>query len=372
MPFDSSFSDDPVAWLARMRPDEPVYFFSPARLRATAEAFLQGFPGQVTYAVKANPDPLVLDTLIGAGLDGFDVASPAEMALVQGRAPRARLNYHNPVRSAAEIAEARRRGVASWSVDRMGELDKLGDITGCEIAVRLALPVKGAVYDFGSKFGAPPELTVALLRAVAARGGFPAITFHPGTQCEDPAAWASYIAAAAGLAGQAGVTLVSLNVGGGFPAHRHGTAPDLSRIFDTIRAAARAAFDPVPPLVCEPGRGLVAEAFTLALRVRAAGDGAVFLNDGIYGGLSEWRDLGPASRITVLAPDGQARGGPVQPMTVFGPTCDSLDRLSDRVALPASLAEGDYLLFAASGAYAAALSTSFNGYGARRIVTVLR
>ncbi len=375
MVLQQAFETDPARWLAAERPDEPVFFYDPAQLAAQAARFLRGFDGQVTYAVKANPDPMVLEALHRAGVGAFDVASPEEMALVRQIAPGADLHYHNPIRARSEIALARRFGVSSWSVDRLSELDKLGEIRGTEIAVRLKLPVSGAVYDFGSKFGADPVPAAALLRAVADRGGVACMTFHPGTQCRDPQAWISYIAAAAEVARVAGVTLHRLNVGGGFPAFRNAPAPDLEAIFDAI-ASARAAFfgDAGPALVCEPGRAMVAEAFELALQVKAldAQTDVVFLNDGIYGGLSEWRDLHPSQRITVLSPEGLRRHGTPRACTVFGPTCDSLDRLSDTVHLPADLRTGDYLLFHACGAYSTALATRFNGYGAKRIVTLQR
>ncbi|SMX49597.1 type III PLP-dependent enzyme [Maliponia aquimaris] len=373
MVLQQAFHSDPARWLAREQPDEPVFFFDPRRLHAAAREFIDGFPGEVTYAVKANPDPSVIEGLVAAGMQAFDVASPDEMALVRSVAPKARLHYHNPVRSRAEIAAARAFGITSWSVDRMAELDKLGPIEGVEIAVRLKLPVAGAVYDFGSKFGASPDAAEALLRAVAARGGLPSMTFHPGTQCRSGAAWAAYIRACGEIAARAGVTLHRLNVGGGFPAFREAPAPDLPALFETIRHAADEAFDGTPPaLVCEPGRAMVAEAFELGLQVKARDGDAIFLNDGIYGGLSEWRDLGPSTRITALATDGTPLRGEIRATAVFGPTCDSLDRLSDRVDLPCDLAEGDFLLFQACGAYSTALVTRFNGYGVRRIVTLMR
>ncbi|ETW11166.1 Orn/DAP/Arg decarboxylase 2 [Roseivivax marinus] len=362
---------DPVADLVRRAPDRPVLYFEPAALHAAAARFRAGFPGEVTYAVKANPAPEVVETLAAAGLAAFDVASPAEMTLVRGIAPGAVLHYHNPIRSTAEIAEGLRHGARSWSVDRPGELRKLDGLpTGTEIAVRLKLPVPGAAYDFGSKFGAVPAEAAELLRAVAARGFTPSLTFHPGTQCPDGAAWARYIHAAADVARAAGVTLHRLNVGGGFPSRRDAAAPDLEAIFRAIAEATAAAFDRRPALVCEPGRALVADAVTLALRVKAAEDDTVFLNDGVYGALGEWRDLPAPGRIGVHGPDGKPRSGTARERIVFGPTCDSVDRLPTTLPLPEDLCEGDWLVVPGMGAYAGALVTGFNGYGARDVVTL--
>ncbi len=364
----------PQAHMARTAPDTPTLYFAPAQLRRTAALFTEHFPGLVTYAVKANDAAMVLDNLVAAGLDCFDVASPAEMAMVRAACPGAVLHYNNPVRSAAEIAAAKDFGIASWSIDCRGELDKLGDLpAGTEISVRLRLPVKGAAYDFGAKFGADPEEAATLLAEVARRGLVPAICFHPGTQCADPEAWAAYIAASAEVARRAGVTLARLNVGGGFAAHRGaGPAPCLHSIFARIASATEAAFGAqAPKLLCEPGRAMVAEAFALGLRVKALRpDGSIFLNDGIYGALAEARDMGTPERLRVLSPEGQARTGTPQPRAAFGPTCDSLDRLPAPLALPADMAEGDHLLIYGMGAYSSALATRFNGFGPGETITV--
>jgi ornithine decarboxylase len=56
---------------------------------------------------------------------------------------------------------------------------------------------------------------------------------------------------------------------------------------------------------------------------------------------------------------------------VFGPTCDSLDRLPDGLPLPADSQTGDYVLFPGLGAYSSAMSTQFNGYGLSDVATVI-
>jgi len=364
---------NPAAHIARNRPDRALFYFSPPQLQANARRFVDGFAGLVTYAVKANASEEVLANLVAAGITSFDIASPQEMYAVRALCPGAVLHYNNPVRSTEEVAVAKAMGVASCSVDCSGELAKLSALPRkTEVAVRLALPVGGAAYDFGEKFGAAPDAAADLLRQVAEMGFTPAITFHPGTQCADPSAWGAYIHAAADVARAAGVPLRRLNVGGGFAAHRDGTAPDLGAIFDHIDRATYAAFGPqAPGLVCEPGRAMVAEAFTLATRVKSVrGKAAVYLNDGIYGGLFEARDIGCGDRIRVLSPEGMPRTGRPLPRTVFGPTCDSLDRLPGQVPLPDTISEGDYVLFDGMGAYSRSLATRFNGYGPDETVTV--
>jgi ornithine decarboxylase len=374
--------DNPADVIRHLAPEHPVMVFAPTVLQDRARQFIQGFPGLVTYAVKSNPDEAVIQNLVAAGIQGFDVASPFEIDLIGRMAPHAARHYHNPVRARSEIAHAVSVGITSWSVDSKSELDKLfeqvpttiGD-KGVEISPRFKLPVLGAAYDFGSKFGASPELAAELLTEVARRGYVPSLTFHPGTQCTDPIAWESYIRVAKDICDMAGVAAVRLNVGGGFPSHRViGVEPDLESIFQEIGDTATEMFgENSPALVCEPGRGLCADAYALITRIKGIRDETdVFLNDGVYGGLAELPIVGNIDRIEVLSPDGTPRTGESNGRVIFGPTCDSVDRLPGELGLPDDAVEGDYVIFHGAGAYSTVTNTRFNGFGAMTSATVMQ
>ncbi|UWR31134.1 type III PLP-dependent enzyme [Sulfitobacter sp. W002] len=367
-------SATPAAYLAKHSPDAPVLFLAPSVLQATARRFQADFDGLVTYAVKANDRPEVLSNLVAAGITTFDVASPAEMAAVRAVCPQAVLHYNNPVRSAAEVQAGIAAGVYSWSIDDMSELAKLRDVPrDNEVAVRFALPVKGAAYDFGSKFGAAPEQAADLLRAVVEMGFTPSMCFHPGTQCNDPQAWVQYVHAAADILHAAGVSIKRMNIGGGFAVDRGFDAPDHRAVFAAVKAALAESFGTdAPSLLCEPGRAMVADAAVLATRIKGMRNAGrtVFLNDGIYGGLPDLRDMGLSGLVDVVGPEGALRQGAPTPRVVFGPTCDSLDRLPDGLPLPEDAQTGDYLLFGGMGAYSIAMSTAFNGYGLAGITLV--
>jgi len=366
---------NPIAYLTSAKPENPVHFFCPELLQTQAKRFLAGFPGLVTYAIKSNPSEEVLTNLIAAGVRGFDVASPAEIRTMRRLAPDADLHYNNPVRTRSELKVALENGVCSYAVDRMSELLKLAEIVpskGVEVAVRFKLPVRGAYYDFGAKFGAHPDDAVDILQKVVELGYTPALNFHPGTQCEEPAAYRIYIMEASEIARKADIRVKRLNVGGGFPSVRHDDIEDMEYFFRTIRRANRDAFgDDLPDLVCEPGRGMVGDSFALAAQVKGLrDDGAVYLNDGIYGGLSEFKMVEPVHRLAAISPDGSLRTGETQDCIVFGPTCDSCDSLMSKVPLPNDLAEEDYILFQSMGAYVVGVTTDFNGFGQLEKVTV--
>jgi ornithine decarboxylase len=320
---------------------------------------------------------MVIQNLDAAGIKGYDVASVYEIELIRRLAPGAAMHYNNPVRSRSEIARAVELGVKSWSVDSLSELKKLAEIVpaeGAEISVRFKLPVNGAAYNFGAKFGATAELAAELLRETAAQGFIASLTFHPGTQCTDPMAWDSYIRMAAEIAKNAEVTIARLNVGGGFPSHRlNELLPALEPIFQLIDSVTGEAFgDTRPQLVCEPGRGMVAEAFSLATRVRSVRDANhIFLNDGVYGGLAELPLIGVIDRVEVMDSATHPRTGAAVPRIVFGPTCDSVDRLPGELPLPGDIAEEDFVVFHGMGAYCTVTNTRFNGFGEMEIATAM-
>lgn len=372
--------DDAADVAQSLRPDAPVFCYSAESLRARVRSFLDGFPGEVSYAVKANSGPDVILAMAGAGMTVFDVASVEEMALVRSLVPRAAFHYHNPVKSRLEIATAHSvYGCRRFAADDAQEIAKIAAVVentdGIEVAVRFRLTASGAsAHDFSSKFGATPEEAVELMRQAVQLGFAPVLTFHPGSQCLEPRAFARHIQEAASIARQAGVAVTALNVGGGFPArYLAGPVPPLEDYFHVIGAAAEEAFpEKVPALECEPGRGLVAPAFSLLTRVKLVRPRRreVFINDGIYGALME------VSQAPVLMPlfrvlrDGRTLGCDAAGFTVYGPTCDPMDRLPAQLLLPADIAEDDFIEFGAMGAYGAATATRFNGYEIKDTVPV--
>lgn len=361
-----------------LAPDYPVYCFSRRVLREQADRFLLEFPGEIAYAVKANAASVVVSALADAGVNCFDVASISEIELIRRLAPAARLLYDNPVKSREEIERAYLElGVTSFALDDSAELDKLlaiaGADPGVQSTVRFKLPKVMPAQDLSSKFGATQDEAVNLLRKAAAAGFAPALTFHPGSQCRDPQAYVEYIEAAAGIAAKARVELSMLNVGGGFPApYLNSAVPPLAEYFHAIGDAFRLNFNTErTQLVCEPGRALVAQCASLLCRVKHRRGGCtIFLNDGIYGGLLEQFMFKLSMPVRAFRGPRELQGEACE-FEVFGPTCDSTDRLPLAVNLPGRIAEGDWIEFALMGAYGSVTSTRFNGFSSDRYVEVL-
>jgi ornithine decarboxylase len=97
----------------------------------------------------------------------------------------------------------------------------------------------------------------------------------------------------------------------------------------------------------------------------------LYINDGVYGTLSDAGTLGfrfPARRIPLGRAD--EPGEELVDFALFGPTCDSADRMRGPFRLPADMREGDWIELGQLGAYGACLRTGFNGFGAAQLVEV--
>jgi ornithine decarboxylase len=254
----------------------------------------------------------------------------------------------------------------------MAELHKLAkqirNDPGATVMVRLKTAESaGAFYHLSAKFGAPEDEAAQILAEVARLGLRPGLAFHVGSQCLEPEAYTQAIAQAGAVAAQAGVALAALDVGGGFPAVYLGTqAPDLSDYISAIRhALARLDLPPECRVLCEPGRALVADGQSLLVQVQLRKRNQLYINDGVYGSLSEMTAADVRYPARLIRLEGGRIVTPAEPEETFdahGPTCDSLDMIPKAFQLPRDVREGDWIEIDRVGAYSNALATDFNGF----------
>ena len=364
--------------VAADRPEEPIHCLRPAAVAATAHDFVQSFPGDVLYAVKCNPDPAVLRALWDGGVRHFDCASLPEVRVVRDMFPDAAIHFMHPVKSRGAIREAwARHDVRDFVLDSAAELAKILDevaATGVPgalgLIVRLALPKGGAKLDLSGKFGAAPEEAAALLRAARGRAETLGISFHVGSQCLDPLAWRDALALTGQLIAAAGVKIDVVDVGGGFPvAYPDQEPPPMGAFFAEIEAGFERLGLPAARLWAEPGRALVAAGTSVVVQVQARRGEALYVNDGVYGSLSDAGALAFRYPARLIRPDGPACAETIG-FSFFGPTCDSADVMHGPFMLPSDVAEGDWIEIGQLGAYGACLRTAFNGFDRARIVEV--
>jgi ornithine decarboxylase len=317
----------------------------------------------------------VLELVYASGIRHFDTASLSEIELVHGLFPDAQCHFMAPVRlpGTAAIAHAQ-HGVRDFVVDCDFELDKLlAETKGgkdCRIFVRLATPLGGAVLELSSKFGTTPEDAARLLKRVVESGAAPALTFHVGSQCLSPFSYAQAIEIARRTAALAEIDIAALDIGGGFPGPYPGQdVPPYHWYFDTIREAIATLPNAGKlPLMCEPGRALIAEGVSLVAQVVLRKNDKLYMNDGIYGSFDELTLPGWTTdyhtKVFALDTKGRALTEPAadSAFRVYGPTCDTLDVLPRPLMLPETIGPGDFIVFESIGAYSFAVRTNFNGF----------
>ncbi|MEX2630062.1 MAG: type III PLP-dependent enzyme [Tistlia sp.] len=368
---------DARAVAAALRPSYPVYCLRPHVLARQARRFLTQFPGEVLYAVKCNPHPLVVDALYRAGIRHFDTASLPEIAQIAETYPEARSYFMHPVKGRAVIKNAYSvYGVRHFVVDHEAELEKLLEVTGGEgltVMVRLVTPPsEGTLYHLSAKFGAEPREAAALLQRAEGAGCRAGLAFHVGSQCLRPQAYGIALGLCGEILAQAGVAPVAIDVGGGFPArYVEMDSPPLADYFQAIRDGLKALrLSPTVEILCEPGRALVAAGCSLLVQVQLRKERQLYINDGIYGSLSETVDAGIRLPARLIRLEGPAPAEATLDFTLNGPTCDSLDVVPGTFELPADIREGDWIEIDQVGAYSNALATHFNGFFPETFVTV--
>jgi ornithine decarboxylase len=159
-----------------------------------------------------------------------------------------------------------------------------------------------------------------------------------------------------------------VNIGGGFPARYRGDVSPIESYARAVGAALTRHFgNDLPDVIVEPGRSLVGDAGLIqseVVLISDKGDGSdkrwVYLDVGKFNGLAETMDESIKYRIQT-----PGRSGPMGPVVIAGPTCDSADILYERTeyTLPLELEVGDKIEILSTGAYTASYaSVGFNGF----------
>jgi ornithine decarboxylase len=343
-------------------------------VRDNYAAFATALPDtRVFYAVKANPQPEVLDLLARLG-SCFDCASVQEiqMAMAAGATPD-RISFGNTIKKERDIARAFELGVRLFAVDAEIEVEKVARAApGSKVFCRILSSGDGAEWPLSRKFGCEPAMAPRVLER-AHQLGLQAygISFHVGSQQRNPKMWDGALASASAIfkeLAEKGIHLQMVNLGGGFPAKYLKDVPKVKAYGEAIfRSLSKHFGNRIPETIIEPGRGMVgnagvieAEVILISKKSETDKNRWVYLDIGKFNGLAETMD--EAIRYPIRT---EFDGDPVEPAILAGPTCDSVDVLyeKDPYPLPISLEIGAKVLIEGTGAYTTTYSAvAFNGF----------
>ncbi|XP_057377683.1 ornithine decarboxylase-like [Daphnia carinata] len=342
------------------------------------------------YAVKCNDNRTVLETLSSLGAS-FDCASKSEIAKVLELGVETdRIIFANPAKQVSHIRYAASVDVRAMTFDNESELYKVKEHhPTAKMVLRIRCDAKRVQCPLGIKFGAFPKDAPRLI-ALAAKLGVDlvGISFHVGSGCDEPEVFERCIVIGRQLfdlaAREYGINMSVLDLGGGYPGNRGSS-------INAIAAIVNSALERHFPegcgvdIIAEPGRYYVASAFTLATRIHGRrqlttddeeSDGPqtpantsyfYYINDGVYGSFNCMLYDHAVVTPLLLEP----RPGPDFSCSIWGPTCDGLDRIAANAQLPL-MDVGDWLIFEDMGAYTLAAAGCFNGFPVPKVYPVVQ
>jgi len=360
----------------QLKPEKPIYCIRKKSIQLASTYFRNKFPGKVLYAVKTNPHPEVLKTIVESGIENFDVASIQEIKDIRAINPNAKCSYMHSVKSRESIKEAYfNYNVKAFSLDTKDELIKIIETTNeakdLELFVRVAVSNEHAEIDLSTKLGASIPEATALLRLTKQYAKKVGLSFHVGSQCMHPISYSKGIADIGNIIRKTKIIPDYINIGGGFPAIYPDLVPQsLDNYFEEIKKGlANLNLEKLPEILCEPGRALVAESGSTIVRVNLRKKQKLYINDGTYGTLF---DAGTPNIVypSRLIKSGKSISKKLTAFDFYGPTCDSMDYMKGPFLLPNNIKENDYIELGQLGAYGLTFRTQFNGFYSNEIYEV--
>ena len=368
--------DVPIPLLAERVGGTPFFAYSRDLISKRITTLREMLPDgtHVSYAIKANPMPAVVQHIAGL-IDGFDVASGRELKVALDTPVSAsRISFAGPAKRSGELSQAIAAGVL-LNVESATELrsiatagERLGVTPRVAVRVNPDFEVKasGIRMGGGSKvFGIDAEQVPDVLREISELDlGFEGFHVFTGSQILNLDALVEIqrrtVELAIRLSDHAPDRVQVLNIGGGlgvpyFP----GEEPlDLPAICDNLAELTVTVSQALPDarLVLELGRYLVAEAGIYVCRVvdRKLSRGKAFLvtDGGMHHHLIASGNLGQIVRrnFPVAIGNRMEEKNADTAVEVTGCLCTPFDVLARDVFLPAAEI-GDFIVIFQSGAY---------------------
>lgn len=378
----------------------PLYVIDENNVCATMHAYKDTFEkeyegnGMVFYASKAFCTKDMCRIAHREGL-GLDIVSGGEMytALSAG-VPASLLCFHGNNKDDAEITDAINAGIGRIVADSVDEIIKINEIAGSfnkkqKILIRVKPGVEAHTHEFimtgqiDSKFGVSLE-TGEALDAILKAAALPNIDMagvhcHIGSQIFECDPFKLAVSKMIGLiasAGEKGVNLYELDMGGGFGIRY--TSSDAPRpyseyageIIKTVKEEADKAGINRPFLMIEPGRSIIGEAGITLYKIGQIKDiPGIRKYVSVNGGMADNpRYIMYEAEYSALIAS-RPLDTPTEKVTVSGKSCESGDILMKDVMMPPAKS-GEILAVLSTGAYNYSMSSNYNRLPRPAVVTV--
>lgn len=366
----------PLTRLAARAGSTPFFAYDRAQLTDRVASIRAALPPRVhlSYAVKANPMPAIVQHLAGL-VDRFDVASGNELrtALDTPLGP-SRVSFAGPGKSDVELSQAVAAGVtieleSAGEAQRMLRVaDQLSIRPRAAIRVNPDFQVKGSGMRMGGgpqQFGVDSEKVPSLIADLSS-ADVELVGFHvfAGSQNLSADVLVEAQRKTAELVVRLSDSLPEpvryVNIGGGLgiPYFANEKPLDLQRVGEGLHAILADVVEPALPqaqVVMELGRYIVGECGVYVTRVvdRKESRGQVFLvvDGGLHHQLAASGNFGQVIRRNYpLVIGNRVTEASTEVSSVVGCSCTPLDLLGDKVDLPHAEV-GDLVTLFQAGAY---------------------
>jgi ornithine decarboxylase len=340
------------------------------------------------YAVKCNPDPIIIKLLTILGLS-FDCASIREINQVVSEINQVvseinqvvseinkqidkqidqqidkqidqqidtkRIIYANPCKIISHLIESKKLDVKMMTLDCVEELHKIHKyFPDAEIIIRLAVDDSKSVCKFSSKFGcnivdAKQIIDLANEKSMNIIG----VSFHVGSGCKSIESYKTAIEMSSkvfeyGL--EQSQSMYLLDVGGGFPGTEidtnTNTNTNMDVSFEQIAKSINSSIDLYfadiklkvkLKVIAEPGRFIVSSSHSLLVNIigkkkKLLLNGSnneecfsYYINDGVYGSFNCIYFDHFLPKLNLI--NNYKDDTTLYKSLIFGPTCDSMDVL---------------------------------------------
>jgi len=370
-------------FLKNNQSEQPFYIIDIGEIINLYDKWITIFPNiKPYYAVKCNPNPVLLDVLTCLG-SHFDCASENEIkSVIELTNDPDKIIFANPCKMSSQIKYARANDVDMMTFDCEEELYKIRLYHPyAKLILRLAVDDSHSLCKFNSKFGCKIENIEKLINLMNTLQlkliGF---SFHVGSGCKSVDSYYEAIKtckSAYELAIKNNIDITIIDIGGGFPGINVENSINIEQIAETINKAQQDFFskeilEDKIQFISEPGRYFVEKSHTLVLNVigkkreiyinettKEKEEVIIYyLNDGVYG---SFNCIYFDHKKPIVLPFNERNEKKLFKSKIFGPTCDSIDLITNEIMLP-ELAIGEWVYIENFGAYTTAASSSFNGF----------
>jgi diaminopimelate decarboxylase len=362
--------------LAR-RHGTPLYVYSRRAIRGAARAYLGALAGRahlLCYAVKANSNLAVLQTLADAGC-GFDIVSAGELERVLAAgAPASRVVFSGVGKTRADMLRALQAGVRCFNVESVAELERLDDVARAlgrraPVSLRVNPDVDARTHPYIStglrdnKFGIAHDEALAAYRRAAALPGLEVVGIdcHIGSQITELAPYLDALDRVLDLVEAVeaeGIVLHHLDLGGGLGiAYGDESPPAADALVRSLLARLDARGHGTREIVLEPGRSIVGNAGVLLTEVQVLKPGRHRNFCVVDAAMNDLVRPAMYDAWMAIVPCVERDAAPLR-WDVVGPVCESGDWLGRDRAL--AVEPGDVLAVLSAGAYGMVMASNYN------------